>query len=155
MLRKRTISLVTLLFMMLSLCGNAFAVSKNTLDNNPKTVSILRASSYLSTYRVALTAKSNHRMAIEASIDGTGIMDKIGVSVVDIDQKINGVWSDFDTLYAIDNPYFYQYDTVSYLDTISFYGTQGVQYRVTLTVYASKNGGADTGTITSYTTTCN
>lgn len=138
---------------MTSLFSSAYAVSKSSLNTNPNTVSVLRASSYLSTYKVALTAKSNHRMAIDASVDGTGMMDKIGVSVVDIDQKINGVWSDYDTLYAIDNPTFYQYNSVSYRDTISFYGTQGVQYRVTLTVYASKNGGAHTGTITSYATT--
>ncbi len=155
MIKKRIISLIAVVFLMASLFGSAYAASKSTLDTNPNDVSVLRASSYLSTYRVSLTAKPNHRMSIDASIDGTGIMDKIGVSIVQVDQKINGVWSDYETFYAIDNPYFYQYDTVSYLDTISFYGTQGVQYRVTLTVYASKNGGADTGTITSFTTTCN
>lgn len=127
--------------MAFSLCGSAYAATN--------------ASSYLSTYSVALTAGSNHQMVIDATAYGTSIMDKIGVSVANIDQKINGVWSDYENLYALNNPSFYQYDTVFYAGNIYFTGTQGVQYRVTLTVYSGKDGGYDTGTITSYTVTCN
>jgi hypothetical protein len=150
MFKRKAISLVMSVLMAFSLCGTAFAVSENSNPN----VNVIKASAYLSTYNVALSAQTDHRMAIGVTVTGTSIMDKIGVSIIDIDQKINGVWSDYDTLYALYNPNFYQYDTTSYCDTISFYGTQGVQYRVTLTVYAGKGSGSDTGVLTSYTVTC-
>ncbi|MEA4896195.1 MAG: hypothetical protein VB064_13195 [Oscillospiraceae bacterium] len=148
MLKKKAISLVMSVLMAFSLCGNAFAVSENS------NINVINASAYLSTYNVALSAQADHRMAIGVTVTGTSIMDKIGVSIIDIDQKINGVWSDYNTLYALYNPNFYQYNTTSYVDTISFYGTQGVQYRVSLTVYAGKGSGSDTGILTSYTVTC-
>ena len=151
MLKKKAISLVMSALVAFALCGSAAAVS----DNSNPDVYVINSSAYLSTYNVALSAQSNHRMAIGVTVTGTSIMDKIGVSIIDIDQKTNGVWSDYNTLYALYNPNFYQYDTASYVDTISFYGAQGVQYRVTLTVYAGKGSGSDTGSLTSYTVTCN
>jgi len=155
MVKKRAISLVMLALLIASLCCNAFAATADTVKVNANSGPVVNASSYLSTYSVSLSAASNHQMAIGVSVDGTSIMTKIGVSVIDIDQKINGVWSDYENLYAIDNPSFYQYNTLNYVATQYFAGTQGVQYRVTLTVYAGKNGGGDTRTITSYTATCN
>lgn len=155
-MKKRILSLFMLVLMMSTLCCNALAVSSHAVDTNAKTIEASRrASSYLSTYSVSLTAKTNHRMAIDATVYGTSVMDKIGVSIVKIEQKTNGVWSNCDTLYAINNPDFYQYNTLNYVNTISFYGTQGVQYRVTLTVYAGKGSGSDSATVSSYVITCN
>ena len=76
------------------------------------------------------------------------------VTAIRIDQKVNGTWSTYDTLYAIDNPNFYQYNTANYVDTVSFYGTQGTEYRVTITAYAGKSGRYDSATVTSYTAIC-
>ena len=149
-MKKKALSLIMSLILVFPLCGSAFAVNEST-DSDYS----INSSAYLTSYSVTLNAAANHRMAIDVLVYGTSIMDKIGVSIINIDQKINGVWSDYDTLYAINNPSFYQYDTLNYVNTISFYGTAGVQYRVTLTVYAGKGSGSDTGILTSYTVTCN
>ena len=114
----------------------------------------LRASQYLQRYTVVLSSKGDGRMLVTMVVDGVGVQDKIGVSKIDIDEKVNGKWQYYDTLYAVDHPEFYDYNTRDYLGDVSFYGTPGNSYRVTLLVYAGKDGGWDTGDITSYTVEC-
>lgn len=152
-MKKRIISII-MVVLSLSVFSNAFAINHIETENNTISVIVPKSSSYLSTYRVSLVADSNQRMAINISVNGTSTMDKIGVSAIRIDQKVNGTWSTYDTLYAIDNPNFYQYNTANYVDTVSFYGTQGTEYRVTITAYAGKSGRYDSGTVTSYTAIC-
>ena len=113
-----------------------------------------RASYYLDGYSVVLSAKGDGRMLVTMIVDGVGVQDKIGVAKIDIDEKVNGKWDYYDTLFAVDHPEFYEYDTRDYLGEVSFYGTPGNSYRVTLLVYAEKDGGWDTGDITSYTVEC-
>ena len=87
-------------------------------------------------YTVVLSAKGDGRMLVTMVVDGVGVQDKIGVSKIDIDEKVNGKWQYYDTLYAVDHPEFYDYNTRDYLGDVSFYGTPGNSYRVTLLVYA-------------------
>lgn len=114
-----------------------------------------RASLYLSRYGIAVSASDNHRIAMTITIDATGLMTRVGVQELYIEYKDNGVWKEFDTLYGVDHPEFYQYDTVDYYDTLYFTGVAGVQYRVTVTAFAMNSTGSDTGTVTSYVVTCN
>lgn len=145
-MKKRLIS-IALVILTLSLCASsAFAKTDS--------VTPMRFSWYLDQYSVGLGARANHQMSITMSVDGTGMMTKIGVSTVYIEHKINGTWCEFDTLFASDHPAFYQYNTDNYLDTVYFTGTQGVQYRVTITAYARNSSGSDTGKVTSYIVTC-
>ncbi|NLH01587.1 MAG: hypothetical protein GX488_06790, partial [Clostridiales bacterium] len=109
-MKKRIFSIAMSVLLMLSLCGGAFAAG-GTSSQQANSVIAPKASAYLSSYRVTLTPKANHRMAIDALVYGTSIMDKIGISVIKIDEKKNGEWSSYDTLYAIDHPEFYQYNT--------------------------------------------
>lgn len=112
------------------------------------------ASAYLDEYSVSLGAKGNGRMNVSMTVDGVTTMDRIGVLCVDIDEKRNGTWYDFDEVYSDDYPYFVISNSYDYADDYSFYGTPGRQYRVTITAYARKNGGSDTGTVTSPVVTC-
>lgn len=143
-MKKRVVSFVMAVLM---LFGTTTAMAAEVEDG-------LRASYYLSTYSVALGARDNHRMAITVDVNGTGVMDKIGISVLCIDQKIDGEWYEFDTLYGYEHPDYYEYDSLDYFNTLYFTGEAGVQYRVTVTVFAQNSTGHDTGDVTSYTVTC-
>ena len=112
------------------------------------------ASAYLDEYSVTLNAKGNGKMLVTMTVDGVTTMDRIGVLCIDIDEKRNGTWYDFDEVYSDDYPYFVISNSFDYADDYAFYGTPGRQYRVTITAYARKNGGSDTGTVTSPIVTC-
>ncbi len=113
-----------------------------------------RASYYLDEYFIALEANDDETMCVSVLVEGVGTQDKIGISYIDIEEKVGNRWSYVDTLEAADNSYFYEYDSDVYMDDVYFEGTPGVEYRVTVCVYAGKNGGSDTRTITSEPCVC-
>lgn len=112
------------------------------------------ASWYLDQYGVGVSTASNHRIAVTVNVDGTGVMTRIGVQQLYIEQKVNGVWKEFDTLYGAEHPEFYEYNSIDYFDVIYFTGTPGVQYRVTVTAFAMNSTGFDTGKVVSSVITC-
>ena len=93
-------------------------------------------------------------MNIDMTVLGTTTMDKVGVDKVYIEERVNGVWRELDTLYGSDNSDFYMYNKVMYSGEVNFTGIPGRSYRVTLSVYAENDGGYDTGTILSQTVVC-
>lgn len=131
------------------------AIPAYALDNNMVgTYTITRASQYLDGYSVGIEARGNGKIAVAMTVDGTGIMEKIGVAEVEIEHKTNGGWRYYDSLFAAEHPEFYEYNSRDFVGTTYFQGTPGVSYRVTLTVYARNSKGSDTGYITSYTVVC-
>lgn len=140
---KKISSLFLAILMLISVNCTAFASEAD-----------VRASHYLDAYYVTLTAKGNGRMSVLANVEGVGTQDKIGVLSIDIQEKVNGNWCSYDTLYGMDHPEFYEYNSWDYFNTIYFEGTPGSIYRVVLTVYAEKNGGCDTGFVTSFEEVC-
>ena len=84
----------------------------------------------------------------------TRTMSKVGVLEIYIEQKINGVWSEFDTMYSVYNPDFFQYNTRDFVHAVYFTGTVGVQYRVTILAHARNASGGDSGQVTSPVVTC-
>lgn len=154
-MKKRIVSLVVMLAIISCTSVNALAVSPfQESDSNMLVMSIRRASAYLDGYSVGIEARGNGTIAVMMNVDGTGVMDKIGVREVEIDYKENGTWKYYDSLYAAEHPEFYDYDSRDFMGTTYFQGTPGVLYRVTLTVYAGNSTGHDTGYITSYAVTC-
>lgn len=113
-----------------------------------------RASDYLDDYYVSLYAAGNGEMRVAVVVNGVGILDKIGVTRIDIEQKVNGKWIYYDTLDSVDHPEFYTYNARTYLNEIPFDGTPGVSYRVTVKVYAGRGSGSDTGYVPSPVSTC-
>lgn len=78
------------------------------------------ASYYLDEYSIALNSEGDEVMCVSVSIDGAGKQDKIGISYIDIEEKIGNRWSYFDTLDAADNPDFYDYDSYDYMGDVYF-----------------------------------
>lgn len=144
-MRRRLIPTLLAMAMLLSLTNTAYAT-----ENQPTPY----ASSYLEDYYVALSAKGNGKMLISMGVDGVGTQDKIGVSSIDIEEKENGKWSYYDTLYSVDYDDFFAFNTWEYTGAVAFYGTPGLSYRVTVYVYAQKGSGFDTGYVVSYTEVC-
>jgi hypothetical protein len=112
------------------------------------------SSYYLSSYAVDLVALGNGEMSVGMDVMGTGVMSKIGVSVLLIEQKINGAWQTYDVIYGITQSDFFAYNTFTYTGEYIFTGTAGVQYRATITAYAKNSSGYDTGNVTSLAVTC-
>lgn len=143
-MKKRTVSLILVIVMVLSMSAAVFAMDDGTMP---------AASLYLDSYGVTLGAYGNGSMKICMTVDGVGVLDQIGVMQIDIEEKINGTWQYYGCIPASEHPEFYSYNSRGYLGTVDFTGTPGVSYRVTLMVYASKGTGSDTGFVTSYTVT--
>lgn len=112
------------------------------------------ASHYLDEFSVVLSAEGDAEMCVSVSVDGVGKQDKIGVASIDIEERSGNGWVYFDTLYAADNPDFYDYNSYDYMGDAYFEGTPGVEYRVIVYVYAEKDGGSDTRSITSESCVC-
>ena len=112
------------------------------------------ASAYLSNYSIGFGARDNCRMVITMDVNAVHTVDKVGCIMLVIENKIDGTWYEYDTLFGIENPDFYMYDTASYLGSYEFYGEPGVQYRATMTAFAQDSTGYDTGDVTSYVVTC-
>lgn len=137
-MKKRIISFLLVTLMMACTAVPAFA----------------RASDYLDDYYVDLYSPRNGTMSVAVVVNGVGVLDKIGIRRIDIEQKVNGTWTYYDTLDAVDHPEFYTYNARTYLNEILFDGTPGVSYRVTVMVYAQRGSGSDTGYIPSMAATC-
>lgn len=112
------------------------------------------SSYYLSSYGVDMVALDNGEMSVGMDVIGTGVMSKIGVSVLRIEQKVGNSWVLYDTILGMTQPDFYMYNTNSFIGEYSFFGTAGVQYRATITAYAKNSNGYDTGNVTSFPATC-
>lgn len=113
-----------------------------------------RSSAYLDDYYVDLYATGDGGMSVAVVVNGVGILDRIGITRIDIEQKVNGKWTYYDTLDAVDHPEFYTYNARTYLNEIPFDGTPGISYRVTVMVAAFRGSGSDTGYISSVPELC-
>lgn len=145
---KRIFSVVLIILLLLSFFCTALAAGPEGGIANPQ------SSLYLGLYEVDLVPVGNGQMAIEMSVTATGMMTKLGVLSLYIEQKINGSWVEFDTVYGVNHSDFYAYNDVSYLGEYFFNGVAGRQYRVTMTAYARNSTGSDTGEVTSGAATC-
>ena len=112
------------------------------------------ASSYLDAYAIGITPKENHVMSVTFVVYGTNIMDRIGAQKILIEEWDGVDWVETGTYSAEKNSNFLTKKASEYTSSITFYGLPGVPYRATLTAYAERNGGSDTGTVTSDPATC-
>lgn len=93
-------------------------------------------------------------MAVTFVVYGTDIMDCLGAQKILVEEWDGVDWEKTGTYTVEKNPSFYATEVSEQAGTVYFYGLPGVQYRATLTAYAERNGGSDTGTVTSNPTTC-
>ena len=137
-MKKRIVSFVLVVLMMTCTAVPALA----------------RASHYLDDYYVDLHAAGNGDMIVAVVVNGVGEQDKIGVTRIDIEKKVNGNWIYDRSLDAVDHPEFYAYNARAFLADIPFEGDIGTTYRVTVMVYARQGSGSDTGYVSSVPEVC-
>lgn len=112
------------------------------------------ASLYLDAYAVGVKAKGGGKMTITFIVYGTDDMDCLGAQEILVEEWDGTEWLETGTMTAKKNPEFYAYNASEHIGSADFYGLPGVPYRATLTAYAEKDGGSDTGTVTSNPETC-
>lgn len=105
------------------------------------------ASQYLSFYAAYIT-KSGNTVKVNFQVEGTRIMDQIGVTEIYLYEKTSssGSWTLVQTFLASDTAYASAMmdSNTSYKDDyVSYSGNSSYQYMAYVTVYAEKNGGSD------------
>jgi hypothetical protein len=111
------------------------------------------ASDQLGAYDSNVAATGNGKLAIQFSVEGTGIMKKIGSSEIIIYEKygkdgwmIVGAFTEKDKGMTTSGQN-------SYGTTMYFSGTSGKEYKVSVTIFATDyDGVTDSRTITNYIT---
>lgn len=136
-MKKRIVSMLLMVALVISATASAATIAP-------------RASDYISRCGLTLSAKGDGKMSIKYEVVGTGIMTKVGPMSFTIDQKVDGKWSYYDTVYGD----FYAYDALSSSGNAYFTGEPGVTYRATLNAYASNSSGSGTSEATSLTCVC-
>ena len=103
-----------------------------------------RASNYLSTYSGYVSAAGNGLIHVRFRVEGTGIMDSVGVKSISIYESTdNSSWTWKATFNSSSTSGMVSGGTVAYSSSVSYQGVAGRYYRAYICVYASKNGGSD------------
>lgn len=145
MIKKR---MVSFLLAFCVLCGSIGAAAAEQMEPIP------HASLYLDAYAIGVNAKGNCKMSVTFIVYGTDTMDCIGAKEIAVEEWDGTEWTPTATYSVKKNPQFYASNVSEHAESITFYGLPGVKYRATLTAYAEKDGGSDTGTVTSPIETC-
>lgn len=144
-MKKRIFSALTAAVIMFSLCSSALATEYPIAPI---------ASDYIASVGVSLSANGDGQMTVKYDVVGKGIMNKVGVMSITIDQKVNGQWKPYTTFSVVQHKEYYAYDAISKQGSQAFSATPGVTYRATVLGYAENSSGSDTSSATSGTTVC-
>ena len=113
---------------------------------------MMEASDYLSYYNAYIT-KSGNTIYVNFDVQGTLIMDYVGVTEIYLYEKTSpsGSWS-FVKTFLSSNPAYTSSMIGTYTnfkdDYVSYSGNSSYQYKAYVTVYAEKDGGSDSRTVT-------
>lgn len=144
-MKKKILAALTMAALLFTLCTSAFA-TEYPIDPC--------ASDYIVRVGVSLSANGGGQMTVKYDVVGKGIMDKVGVMSISIDQKVDGKWKPYTSFSAVNHEDYYDYDTISNAGSQKFSATPGVTYRATVIGYARNSSGSDTSSATSGTTVC-
>lgn len=144
-MKKRIFSFL-LVFALLGSLNWSFAAGEDGIEPY--------ASAYLDSYAIGVNAKGGGRMSVTFIVYGARTMDKLGAQKIVVEEWDGASWTEIITYTAEENSNFYVTKAAEHTASVSFYGLPGLQYRATLTAYAEKDGGSDTGTVTSNIETC-
>lgn len=112
----------------------------------------MEASHYLSYYN-AYISKTGNTVKVNFEVQGTAVMDYIGVTEIYLYEKTsaNGSWTLVNTYLYTDPAYasaMMDSNVGSMYNDVSYSGNSSYQYKAYVTVYAEKNGGSDSRTVT-------
>lgn len=138
--KSRIISLLLLIACMLTITVNAQGI-------------VPYASDQIDAYDGDAIACGNGRLAIEFSIEGTGIMKSIGSSKIAIYEKYGEDGWMIEKVFTEKTEGMTVSGRNSYSKTMYYDGTAGTQYKVVITVFATDyNNVKDSRTVTRYVT---
>ena len=92
-MKKRLVALILISTFVICLSSTANAISDSG-------IAYPEASLYLDSYAVDLVAMGNGEMSVGMSVIGTGLMTKIGILSLFIEEKVNGTWLPYTTVYC-------------------------------------------------------
>ncbi len=107
----------------------------------------MEASQYLSYYNAYIT-KNGNTIKVNFEVQGTRVMDQIGVTEIYLYERPNSTssWTLVQTFLSTDSAYasdMMDSNASFKVDDVSFSGNSSYQYMAYVTVYAEKNGGSD------------
>lgn len=111
----------------------------------------VESSYYLSAYSAYISTSGN-TVNVYFEVQGTRIMDKVGVTEIYLYEKTTpyGSWSLVQTYLSSDPTYtstMIGTNTFLKIDSVSYSGSSSYQYKAYVTVYAEKDGGSDSRNI--------
>lgn len=106
------------------------------------------ASDYLNSYSTYIADKGNGNLSIQFSVNGSGIMNQIGVSTIKLQWSSNNTnWNTIMTFDSKDYSQMLGSNKSRHSGSVPYSGTEGWYYRASVTFYASDNYGSDSITI--------
>ena len=105
------------------------------------------ASNYISAYSAYVNSDGDGKVSVWFEVYGTKIMDEIGVSKIELQEKESGssVWKTVKTYSNL-----LTYNDIYYASSVDYSGKAGNAYRAYVTVWAGKNGDGDSRTTLTY-----
>lgn len=112
------------------------------------------ASQYLTSYDASISAGSNGSVSVNAKVQGTGGVTKIGVSRITVYESADGEsFSVYGNYYSGDYPSMMTSGNYYNQKALTFTGTIGNVYKATVYCYASDGSGGDTKSVNTGTVT--
>lgn len=139
----RVLTVIMVLLLSGGMIGSAYASSYST-----------RSSLYLDSYAAWCSTGTGSQVVINYDVNGTRVMDLIGVSYLVVQEYNNGTWTGVASTFGTTGNGLLAADTSSHEGSIIYPGgTTGKQYRALVIVYAELDGGYDSRTITTNSVT--
>ena len=110
----------------------------------------IRTSKFFISSSVWLTKTSSTQFQAWFDVDGFGVMEEIGASVIKIQKSTDGVnWTTMITYRKETSSNLIASNTGTHISCVSYIGTPGCYYRAVVTLYAKNSSGI--GEVTEYT----
>ena len=136
-MKNKTSLRVIALLLVLSTCLSSFAFAVEYSS---------KASSYISSYSASVSATGRGGISIYFDIVGTGAMDSIGATTIELYQKIGSAWYLAQTFSYTSSAYastMMGYKTGMKYGKITYSGVAGREYYAHVYLTAAKGGGSD------------
>jgi hypothetical protein len=102
-----------------------------------------QASLYIDSFDGIITANPGQKIEVLSTVTGTGIMDVIGVSTLNIQEYRSGSWVTVKSWSSL-----YKYNSIQASFLTTYQGVAGRKYRAVITFYAANSRGSDTKSLT-------
>lgn len=112
---------------------------------------LLDESKYISSYSTEAIAEADGTIALDFSIRGTRMMDRIGAKKIDIYAREGNHWISAGSYKSTDAGMNVE-DDFSFANTLYYSATPGTYYQIFITIFAEDSSGSDSRTEVHYVT---